>query len=421
MAKSGVVAVLDLGTSKIACFIAHINNAGKITVLGIGHQVSQGIKAGIVIDVKKAEVSILAAINAAEKMAGETIEQAIINVSGSSIDSNIISVETSTSGHEVTDRDVNLIIRKGYEHHSVEEGEIIHCMPIDYAIDEIRGIRDPRGMLGSTLSTELHIITASSTTVHNLTNCLARCELQVEDYVTTPNVSAEACLTEDEKNLGVICLDIGAGNTSIALYSNGNCIYVDSIPVGGGHVTRDIAKGFSISIESAERIKTLYGTVIHTPGDDREVIDIPLSDMQADIPNDVSVGLDDKFISKSFLTSIIRPRMEEILELAKKNLESSSFYNIAGPRVVITGGASQLQGVKELAGQIFNKHVRIGTPADLEGMPDSIKGPAFSACVGMLLYAASKYDISSNMVSQANNISKKTVIGRMVKWFKDNF
>jgi cell division protein FtsA len=421
MAKSGIVAVLDIGTSKIVCFIAHIDGGGKINVLGIGHQVSQGIRAGIVIDVKKAETSILAAINAAEKMAGETVDEAIINISGSSIGSNIINVETTISGHEVTARDVAHIINKGYEHFNKGEVQIVHCTPIDYAIDDSRGIREPRGMVGESLSTELHVITASSTAVRNLTNCLARCHLGVGDYVTTPNVSGEAVLSEDEKNLGVILLDIGAGNTSIALFSQGNCVYVDTLTVGGGHVSRDIARGFSISEESAERIKVLFGTVITAPGDDREVIDIPLSDLQSDVRHDMSIGLDDKFISKAFLTSIIRPRMEEILEMAKKNLEASGFYNIAGPRVVITGGASQLQGTKELAGFIFNKHARIGRPIDVDGMADSIKGPAFSTAVGMLLFASARISGQDNAVSDSDKDVKTGVVARSVRWFKKNF
>lgn len=267
----------------------------------------------------------------------------------------------------------------------------------------------------------MHVITASNTAVRNLTNCLARCHIGVDGYVTSPNVSGESCLTEDERNLGVIVLDIGAGNTSIALFSQGNCVYIDSVAIGGGHVTRDIAKGLSISMEYAERIKTLYGTVISAPGDDRDVIDIPIAELQSDVENDMSIGLDDSFISKALLTSIIRPRVEEILEMAKRNLEVSGFYNIAGPRVVITGGASQLQGVKELAGYVFSKHARIGKPVNIDGMPDSIKGPAFSTCVGMLLHTAAKFDSGSVISQNIGNPNKRSLVSSLSKWFKENF
>jgi len=422
MTKNGIIAALDIGTSKIVCFISYIDDSGKLKIAGIGHQVSQGIKAGIVIDVKQAESSILSAINAAEKMAGENIDQAIINVSGSSISSRIIKVETKISGHEVTDRDVNHIIQQGYEHFKNEEAEIMHCLPIDYAIDDVTGIKDPRGMCGESLSTELHVITASTTAVRNLTNCLARCHLNIEDYVTSPYVSGLACLTEDEKNLGVVLLDIGAGNTSIAMFAGGNAIYVDSIALGGGHITRDIARGLSTSITYAERIKNLYGSVIATDSDEREIIDIPQLDLGSDVGFDEeSEGVEENYVSKAILTSIIKPRMEEILEMARKNLESSGLYNMSGPRVVITGGTSQLQGLKELASHIFNKHARIAKPEQINGLADSIQGPAFSTCVGMLKYAANKRLASSGSLLETENVAKRSAFKRMVKWFKRNF
>lgn len=422
MAKNGTIAALDIGSSKVACFIANIESSGKIKIAGIGHQISQGIKAGIIIDVKQAENSILSAVHAAEKMAGETIDQVIINVSGSSLSSHIINVETTVSGHEVTDRDVNHIIRQGYEHFNQDEIEILHCIPIDYSIDDSKGIKDPRGMYGDKLSTELHIVTASSTAVRNLANCLARCHLNIEECVTSPYVSSLACLTEDEKNLGAILLDIGSGNTSIAMFAAGNPVYVDSIALGGSHVTRDIARGLSTSITYAERIKSLYGSVVSTESDEREIIDIPLSDLTSSEMEDEEVmGTENSYISRALLTSIIKPRMEEILEMARKNLENKGLYKVSGPRVILTGGASQLQGLKELAGHIFNKHARIGKPMLIEGLAESTKGPAFSTCVGMLQYAMEKRKMASGSIKETENLAKKGAINKMIKWFQENF
>lgn len=420
MIKNNLITALDIGSSKIVCFIAEADSYGRIKVKGIGHQVSHGIRAGIVIDVKQAESCILAAVHSAEKMAGETIDHAIINVSGGSLKSQVINIETSVSGHEITERDVSHIINQGYAYLDREETEILHCIPIDYAIDDSRGIKDPRGMYGDKLSTELHIITASSTAVRNLANCLARCHLNIEDCVATPYVSGLACLTEDEKNLGVIVLDIGSGNTSIAMFSSGKPVYVDSVALGGSHVTRDIARGLSTSVTYAERIKTIYGSVVSTESDEREIIDIPLSDLTSDIDAD-SGEMENSYISKALLTSIIKPRMEEILEMARKNLESKGLYKISGPRIVLTGGASQLQGLKELAGHIFNKHVRVGRPSQIEGLAESTKGPAFSTCVGMLQYASDKRKTFNNQSSDSQNIDKKGTINCMVRWFQENF
>jgi len=419
MAKNGIVTALDIGSSKVACLIASIDNSGNVKVLGIGHQVSEGIRAGIIIDVKQAESSILAAIHSAEKMAEENIDKAIINISGSSLGSNIIKVETTISGHEVTDRDISHIISRGYEHFDQDEIEIMHCIPIDYSIDDSKGISDPRGMYGDKLSTELHVITASSTAVKNVANCLARCHLNIDDYVVSPYVSGLACLSEDERNLGVVLLDIGAGSTSIAVFEGGKAIYADSIALGGGHVTRDIARGLSTSVSYAERLKTIHGSVITTDADERETIDISRDNEDSENFEEALVT-DEKYISKSMLTSIIKPRMEEILEMARKNLEASGFFDV-GSRIVLTGGASQLQGIKELAGHMFDKNARVAKPVALEGLAESTKGPGFSAAIGMLLYAAEKRKAVAGSIKETENIAKRGYFNRMVKWFQENF
>jgi len=263
MAKNGIVAALDIGTSKIVCFVASINSSGDIDVKGIGHQISQGICSGKVLDVKKAESCILSAINSAEKMASETIESAIINVSGSVLDSFILEVETSVSGQEITDRDIHKITQIGQSHIKDNDKNVIHTLTTDYAIDDLDGIKDPLGMFGEKLQTNIHIISSSRTITKNLENCLARCQLDVEDFVATPYVSGLATLSDDEKSLGAIHLDIGAGLTATSIFKDGYCIYVGSVPIGGNHITRDIATGLSISLEYAERIKTVYGTVLN--------------------------------------------------------------------------------------------------------------------------------------------------------------
>jgi len=423
MARNGVVAVLDVGSSKVVCFVAYLNGSGQIRIVGIGHQVSEGIRGGIIVDAKKAEESILAAVGAAEKMSGEVIDTAWVSVSGSGLQSHLMQVEASISGHEVTDRDVQHILRQGYGRFEKGDAEVVHCIPVEYSIDSAYGITNPRGMFGDVLRTDLHVITAPSTGVRNLTHCLAHCHLDIDGYVTAPYMSGLSTLTEDEKQLGAIVLDIGGSNTSIGLFAQGQPVYTANVPLGGMHVTRDVARGLSTSLTYAERMKTLYGTVVSAMADNKEVIDIPLADMQSDI--DVSDGapIDDSYITKGLLTSIICPRMEEILEMARDQLKASGVYHLAGPRLVLTGGGSQLQGVRELAGHIFGKHARIGRPCEVDGMAEVVKNPAFATSVGMLLHAAeARKGVGAGGLGDGKEVAvKKEGMARFVSWFKENF
>lgn len=207
--RSSIIAALDIGSSKVACFIALRDSPNKMKIIGIGHQVAQGIRSGVITDIKLAENSILSAVNAAEQMSGQTIDKVIVNISGSSIESNNLHVETNIAGHEVTDADISHIMTQAFNSYNTPEKEIVHCIPTDFSIDDNFGIKDPKGMFGNNLSTNLHIITTSSTYLKNLVNCLAICRLDIDDCVISAFASGIACLTDDEKNLGSILIDIG--------------------------------------------------------------------------------------------------------------------------------------------------------------------------------------------------------------------
>mgnify|MGYP002784443698 CR=1 FL=1 len=419
--KNNVIAVLDLGSTKIVCLIAYVDSSGKVTITGIGHQISRGIKAGIIIDVQKAESSIVAAVSAAEKMAGETIEKVYVNISGTTLCSHSISAETTISGHEITARDISQIIAVGKKQFDREDTEILDCIPTNYKIDDTSGIIDPRGMFGEKLSTELHIVTCSPTAIKNIVNCLARCHLNVQEFISSPYASGLACLTEDEKNLGVTLVDIGGGCTSISVFSGGNFAYTNSIALGGNHITRDIALGISTSTAHAERIKTLYGSTISTSADKHEMIEIPFLENEGMDAVQEEEMPEMTQISKVQLTEIIKPRIEEILEIIKNHLESNKGEGVMGSRVVLTGGSSQLSGIKELANHVYRKQIRLGRPEYIEGLAESTRGPAFSTAVGMLKYAAQKYNFSQGNVINFDSISKKGQIGKVVRWLQENF
>lgn len=418
MSKASKIAVLDIAGRKVVCVIASINGDNIPKVVGFGHHISEGIRAGIIIDIKKAEKSILAALNAAEKMAGETIEEAYVNISGSNIKSSHINIETKISGHEVTQKDIDLMISKGEELFENSETEIIQSVPLTFRIDDTDGIKDPIGMFGQVISTNLHVVSASGTSVKNLRNLLGKCHLNVKDFVVSSYASGLATLSQDEMEIGVTLLDIGASNTSIAIFADGYPVYFDSVPVGGQHITRDIALGLSVSVPFAERLKVIQGSAISTEAEDMDRIDI-----NDEAENDETL---EKSVTKAELTAIVRPRVEEILELAKNNLEKSGLYGVSGNKIVITGGTSQLQGIKEIASFIFNKHTRIAKPVEIVDMPESAKGPSFATAIGMLIYAAKQREKGDgrhkfspmDIVSSAKQSAKSFWL---VDWFKRNF
>lgn len=409
--RNSIVSVLDIGTTKVVCFIAEIDSLGNMRVIGIGHQVSQGIRSGTITDIKQAEDSIRAAVGAAEQMANVTVDKVFVNLSGSKINSFVIQAEMHVSGQEINQRDVQRIIEQGCEEYREDNNEIIHCVAVDYAIDGTSGIHDPVGMYGDVLGARLHIVTMASSSVYNLANCLARCHLDIEDYIISSYASALACLDNDEKELGATLIDFGGGNTSVSVFKSGKLIYTGSVPLGGMHITNDIAVGLSTNIASAERIKTLNGHVLTAARDEQEIIDIPQIGEDGDSET--------AHIQKASLVGVIKPRIEEILELLKEKLDTEAYAQVGGV-IKITGGASQLSGLKELTGSVLERPARIGIPKAVEGMAESTRGAAFSTSVGMLLYANDQRQKKNYNYSNSSYILRNP-IAIFFRWFKENF
>lgn len=377
--RNGLIAALDVGTTKVCCFIARAQDGDDPRVIGIGHQLSRGLRCGAVVDMDEAETSIRAAVDAAEQMAGERVSGVVVNLSGGQPQSSNLKVEVAINGHAVGDADLRRMFDHCRQHGVSPDRELIHSIPLGYTIDGNDGINDPRGMYGERLGVTVHQITASTGPVRNLAKVVHRGHLEIESRVVSPYASGLACLVEDEKDLGAICIDMGGGTTSLAVFLDGHLVHTDVIPVGGTHVTNDIARGLSTPVIQAERLKTLYGSALATPADDREILKVPLvGEEEEDASNQVA---------RSMLVQIIQPRLEETFELVRSRLEETGFDKIAGRRAVLTGGASQLQGVRELAGMILDKQVRIGRPSGLQGLAEATGGPAFATCAGLLRYA----------------------------------
>jgi cell division protein FtsA len=409
--RTGTIVALDIGTSKVCCLIARVDrpaieSSGNVVaqprIVGTGLQVSAGLKNGVIVDVDVAETAIRKAVFAAEQMAGDTIRSVTVNLNGGHPVSKTVGVDVNIGGTQIDDADLHRAFQQtlavgatgisggngtsnghanGHGAHNGNrvERELIHSIPVAYTVDGNRGIRDPRGIFGEHLSVNMHQVSAGSGVIRTLRNVVDRCHLEIDDFVIAPYASGLSTLVEDETDLGVTVIDMGAGTTSIAVYSDGDAVYTNIVPVGGAHVTNDIARGLSTPITHAERLKTLHGAAMATPADEHELIDVlHVGEDEHNSPN---------HIPRSLLNGIIQPRLEETFELVRERLTDSGFDPIAGRRVVLTGGASQLQGVRELAALVLDKQVRMGRPLRLRGLPESMSGPAFSTSAGLIAFA----------------------------------
>ena len=297
--------------------------------------------------------------------------------------------------------------------------ELIHTMPVHCHIDGHDGIRDPRGMTGQSMEVDVHLVQGDVGPLQNMASCVERSHLDINALCAAPYASGLACLVEDEMDLGCTVIDMGAGVTSFAVFQGGAMIYSDSIPLGGWHVTNDIARGLTCSNHDAERLKTLYGSAMVTSSDENELIDVPqLGEVDDHEPNHVP---------RSLLIGVIQPRLEEILEMVRERLDQNGLGNGLGNngrqavprRVVLTGGASQLPGLRDLAQLILDKQVRLGRPIRLSGLPDAVSGPAFSTAAGLLTYAAShSHEMPAEIIASVNSGS---MFDRFKIWWRENW
>ncbi|NNM57979.1 cell division protein FtsA [Acidocella sp.] len=376
--RSGPFGVLDIGSSKIACLIGRAESDGRLRALGFGWQKSRGIKSGGIVDLEEAEKAIRAAVGAAEEAADMRLKSVYVNLSCGQPESRLFNVQWPVDGRAVTADDIKRVVREARARAAAEGRATIHALPLSFSTDGTDGVLDPRGLFCDTLSAQLHVVDAGNTALRTLSACLSRCELDIAALVSAPLAAGLASLVGDERELGATVIDMGGGTTSMAVFSEGQVVHTAQIPLGGIHVTNDIARGFSTSVVHAERLKALFGNCQGSPDDERELLPVP------------QVGEDEHQIAKmprSMLISVIRPRIEEIFELVKDRLETGGYGDAGGTRVVLTGGASQLGGVRELSAQILERNVRLGRPGGVIGLPDSASAPNFATLVGLLAFA----------------------------------
>jgi cell division protein FtsA len=378
LVRAGPFGVLDVGTTKITCLIGRAEGDG-LRVLGFGLQQARGIRHGGVVDIDEAERAIRLAVAQAEDMADHRLRSVVVNLSCGQPESRIVNVQWPIGGREVTEADIKRIVGEGRSRVLYEGRDVIHTLPLAFTVDDTSGVTDPRGLHCEILSARLMVVDAATGALRNLAATVTRCDLDVGELASSAMASGLATLVEDERELGATVIDMGGGTTDIAVFAGGQVLHTAQIPVGGVHVTNDIARMLSTPVAHAERLKTLYGNAQGSPDDEHELLPVPL------------VGEEEHQIAKvprSMVVNIIRPRLEETFEMVRERLDSAGLGQAAGVRVVLTGGASQLVGARELAARILDRQVRLGRPAALPGMPDYAHGPAYSGAVGLLAWCA---------------------------------
>lgn len=401
--------VFDIGSNKVIAIATNIDKAGESKVAAQVLQHSGGFKAGAIVDLEAAENSIIAAIYSLEKECDKSINEVTISLSGG-VKSYYISHTLKLSNQPISKQDIKKLIQKAVADFSIKDQEIIHYFPIEFTLDGSNVVDNPSGMYAKELTCQIHIIAANSLMLKNLTNCFAKCHIEVADVVLSIYADGLLCLTDDEKETGGIVIDMGSHITNFAIFFEGKMLYVGSVPMGGYHVTSDIAKVLSVSMSTAEKLKILYGDVRPDLFNKNESVRI--SDFEPD--NNYNADL---AISVSELAKIVRCRVEEILLLLKKDYDHIAMDNLIAKRIVLTGGGSGLQGLKNLVAEIFEKKVRLVKPEHAPEFIDNVNIAVYSTALGMIKSKALKYKKNSFKPGDQEDLGwlKRTFL-----WFREN-
>lgn len=410
-AKSELIVGLDIGTTKIAVVVAQRAAGGKLDIVGIGTHPSKGLRKGVVINIEATVDSIRHAVEEAELMAGHEISAVYAGIAGSHIQGFNSHGIVAINNKEVSPHDVERVIDAARAVAIPMDREILHILPQEYIVDEQDGIREPRGMSGVRLEAKVHIVTGSVASAQNIVKSANRVGLNVLDIVLEPIASAEAVLSAEEKELGVALVDMGGGTTDITIFHAGAIKHTAVLPLGGNHITNDIAAGLRTPVASAEEIKVRYGSALARNVQTSETIEVPSTG-----------GREPRVLSRQVLAEIIQPRVEETFSLIQRELTRSGFDGFLTAGVVLTGGSILMEGMTELAEEMFNLPVRRGYPTGIGGLVDVVNSPAYATGVGLVLYGLAQrdHDVRSFKVSNRDGIFNR-VRARMREWLHHYF
>ncbi|MCA1770058.1 MAG: cell division protein FtsA [Halomonas sp.] len=373
---SNMVVGLDIGTSKVVAIVGQPTDDGGIEIAGIGSHPSRGMKKGVVINIESTVLSIQRAVEEAELMAGCDIHSVYVGVAGSHISSMNSDGVVAIKEREVTPSDIDRVIDSARARAISEGQRVLHVLPQEFSIDAQGGIREPLGMSGVRLEARVHLVTAAMNAVQNIEKCVRRCGLEVDAIILEQLASSMAVLTEDERELGVCMVDIGGGTTDIAVFTEGAIRHTSVIPIAGDQVTNDIAMALRTPTQHAEEIKVKYACALTQLASSDELIKVPsVGDRPA------------RDLSRQALAEVVEPRYEELFTLVRDELRRSGYEDLVAAGVVLTGGTSRMEGVVELAEEIFHMPVRIACPQNVRGLADVVRNPIYSTGVGLLHYA----------------------------------
>lgn len=411
------LAVLDIGSSKVACLLAAPTVDGELQLRGYSYHAAQGIKSGNIVDIDAACKVIRQAIQGTEHMAGMPIERLLVNLSAGQPSSYHVTAEIALGGRGVTDSDLQRALieaRKSLP----DNGQILaHALPIGYALDNDHNIADPRGLVGDTLSIITHLVAASTGPVRTLLSVLTDCHVEARALVLGSYASGLSVLTADEMALGATVIDMGGGMTSYSMFADSRFIFADRVAIGGSHVTSDLARGLGTPVGHAERLKCLYGQAMASHLDERDLISVPQLGDGEIVGSSRGDRGEDQQVPKAYLARIIRPRLEETFELLAQKIAAAPQANFingnAADRFVLTGGGSQLPGVRELAQHILGRPVRYGSPRPLPGMEDFSNLPAFATALGLIAFTRQPSFANVQDVNDGEGVG-----ARVMNWIK---
>ncbi len=399
---------LDIGTSKIVAVVAEVLPDGRHEVIGLGQHESKGLKKGVVVNIEATVESIQRALEEAELMADCQIRNVWTGIAGAHIRSFNSSGMVAIKDKEVTAADVSRVIETARAVNIPTDQQLLHTVRQEFIVDSQEGVREPRGMNGIRLEVRVHIVTGAVSAVQNILKCVRRCGLEVIDLILQPMASADAVLTQDEKELGVVLVDIGGGTTDVAIFTEGAIRHTAVIPIAGDQITNDIAMALRTPTAEAEEIKVRYGVAKQVLADPGESFDVPgLGDRAA------------RALSRQALAAVIEPRVEELFSLVHQVVRESGFEEVLSSGIVLTGGSAMMPGMMELAEDIFLKPARVGVPDYNGQLADVVKSPRYSTVLGLLLEAKQQYLRGQIVHRQASSAS--AVLQRMKEWFLGNF
>ena len=424
--KKGTVALIDLGSSKVMCLVLSLTDSNQINsfskyksnqgvtfrVVGASTTKSRGIRFGEIYEMREAESAIRTVIQRAQKMAGCLIENVFLTFSSATQKSTLISSSINFAQKEVSETDIGHALSNLNIENDDLKREIIHALPVNFSIDNKHGYMDPRGISGTNLSVDVNTISIQSDIIKNMVSCLNKCDLSLAGIAIAPYLSGLSSLLEDEMELGVVCIDLGAASSSLSIFFRKNLIFSRSLRIGGQHITSDIMQAFQIPFLAAERLKVLHGGLLPTNSDDRETLELPESN--------TDLFTERRTITKSELLGVIRPRVEEIFDSLRSILDQSDFEFLPGQKIVLTGGGSKLENILDFASTFLGKPTRVAVPMRIQGLPASAHGPEAAAVIGLALNLAQPQDEVWDFRAPFEHEGDE-FIRRTLRWVKANW